>query len=194
MKEQFNSSFDSVDSSAVKYLNEESKGKFTFIGEVHDTIHHKDGRVEKRETSFNVVVADFSRLIAALVKFETGLNAGKLFWALGSGQSSWDSTPYTAVDTTTKLVNEVYRKEITPAQRSFLDGNGNKVNTITNRLQLDIVIGSLEANGFTLREFGIFGGNPTGTKDSGIMINHKSHGRIDKEEGMIIERSVRFTF
>lgn len=168
----------------------------SFIGEVFDTITYPDGTVEKREKSFNIVVKDVSRLIAALIKFESGYNTGKLYWALGTGLPTWDTTPYSPSDTNTQLVNEVFRKEILPAQRFFVDANGVPLQAgrISNRIQLDIQIAGNEANGVSIREFGIFGGNATTTKGSGIQINHKAHSRIDKVDGMTIERSVRFTF
>lgn len=183
----------SSDSIALGF--EETEGKsFTFKGEVFDTIHYPDGRIEKKEKSFNIVVDSISKLISALIKSQSGYNGGKLYWALGSGSESWDTQTYTPNSGATRLVNEVFRKEIPMANRSFIDDNGNKTNNVTNKLQLDIVIESTEAVGFSLREFGIFGGNATETRNSGIMINHKTHSRIDKVEGMKIERSVRFTF
>lgn len=181
---------------AIGMMDEESIAGKRFIGEVFDTIHYPDGRVEKREQSFNIVVDQVSKLIAALIKAETGYTGGKLYWALGAGATAWDTTPYSPVSTNIKLVNEVFRKEITSAQRFFVDANGVKqaAGVITNRIQLDITIESGEANGNSLREFGIFGGNATVTKDSGLQINHKAHSRIDKVDGMRIDRSVRFTF
>lgn len=164
------------------------------IGEVFDTIYHPDGRIEKRKMEFNLVVDSISKLIASLIKFENGYNTGKLFWAFGIGQASWDTTPYSPLPGTTKLVNEVYRKEILPSQRSFIDEAGAKTSVVTDRLQLDIIIENSEMDGISLREFGIFGGNATTVKNSGIQINHKTHSRIDKVAGMRIERSVRFTF
>jgi hypothetical protein len=184
------------DSFSVGMADTESFAINGFKGEVFDKINHPDGTIEFRERSFNIVVDQVSKLIACLIKFETGYNAGKLYWALGDGATSWDTTPYSPLNTNVKLVNEVFRKEITSANRYFVDASGNKLGAgvISNRLQLDIIIDSGEANGFSLREFGIFGGNASATKDSGIQINHKAHARIDKVVGMSIERSVRFTF
>lgn len=190
--EKFNKGFQTIeDMVTASYQNEEGR-KFTFLGEVFDTIYHKDGRIEKREKSFNIVVDSISKLISALIKHENDYTDGRLYWAVGEGLPSWDTAPYTPVATTTKLFNEVFRKQIT--SRSFIDVEGNPTNEVTNRLQLDIVLETNEANGFSLREFGIFGGNVTSVPNSGIMINHKTHSRIDKEEGMRVERSVRFTF
>lgn len=190
--EKFNKGFQTIeDMVTASYQNEEGR-KFTFLGEVFDTIYHKDGRIEKREKSFNIVVDSISKLISALIKHENDYTDGRLYWAVGEGLPNWDTAPYSPVATTTKLFKEVFRKQIT--SRSFIDVEGNPTDEVTNRLQLDIVLETNEANGFSLREFGIFGGNVTSVPNSGIMINHKAHSRIDKEEGMRVERSVRFTF
>jgi hypothetical protein len=185
-----------TESFQIGLADEESIAGKRFIGEVFDTITYPDGRVEKREQSFNIVVDSVSKLIACLIKNETGYTGGTLYWALGNGSTTWDTTPYSPASTNTKLVSEVFRKSIPSANRYFVDASGNKLGAgvISNRLQLDITIDSGEANGYSLREFGIFGGNATATKDSGIQINHKAHSRIDKVDGMVITRSVRFTF
>lgn len=194
MSEKVKRNYSMQDITSLGFEENEVTGGHSFKGEVFDTIYHTDGTIEKRERSFNIVVNDISRLISALIKHHNGHNEGNLYWALGTGQDTWDDTPYTPLDTNTKLTNEVFRKAILPEQRTFVDENGEPTSEVTNRLQLNIVIESTEANGNSLREFGIFGGNASETKDSGIMINHKSHARIDKVEGMKIERSVRFTF
>lgn len=192
MSEKMDKQFGSIeDMVTASYHNDESR-KFSFIGEVFDTIHHKDGTIEKREQSYNIVVDSISKLIAALIKYENGYTDGRLYWAVGQGLPNWDGAPYAPVATTTKLFQEVFRKQIT--SRSFIDQEGNPTTEVTNRLQLDIILETNEANGFSLREFGIFGGNVTAVPNSGVMINHKAHSRIDKEEGMKVERSVRFTF
>lgn len=184
--------FESLENSLRTKHDTKEQGNFTFLGETFDTITYPDGRVEKRERSFNIVVDSISKLISALIKNDSAYAEGNLYWAVGTGQSTWDTAPYNPVSTNTKLINEVFRKRIT--KRTFIDSAGNPTAIATNRLQLEITVESSEANGLSLREFGIFGGNVTGTKDSGVMINHKIHSRIDKEEGMIVERSVRFTF
>lgn len=170
---------------------DEVLNKHGFIGEVTDKIIYPDGRIEVIE-SHNIVVNSISRLIAAFVKGEPGYMNGNLYWAFGTGKEEWDSNPYTPVASASTLVNEVFRKPIT--DRAFIDSNNNPVDHVTNRLELKVILGSDEANGHSLREFGVFGGNATGTKNSGIMLNHKVHARIDKVEGMQIERRVRFTF
>ncbi|MBO8161166.1 MAG: hypothetical protein H0Z24_05970 [Thermosipho sp. (in: Bacteria)] len=165
-----------------------------FKGEVTDVlINTKTGEKKVLWTSKNVVVDDFSKLIAALVKNESGYS-GALYWAVGSGSDSWDdSNPPLPSVTDTKLTSETYRKAITADDMAFLDDNGNETATITNKLQIKVTFTETEANG-ALREFGIFGGNATSTKDSGIMINHKIHPLIYKTSDMILERTIRFTF
>lgn len=192
MAEKMNKQFGSMEDMVTTSYQSSENSSFSFKGEVFDTIHHVDGTIEKRERSFNIVVDSISKLISALIKHETAYIDGRLYWAVGQGLPNWDTAPYSPVATTTTLIDEVFRKQIT--SRSFIDTEGNPTEVVTNRLQLDITLETNEANGFSLREFGIFGGNVTSVADSGVMINHKAHSRIDKEEGMKVERSVRFTF
>ena len=177
-----------------EFTLEEKGSSSLIIGEVFDTIYYPDGRVEKREKSFNLIMKSFSTLIGAFIKGDTDYTGGNLYWAIGSGQTTWDTSTFTPVDSATQLTNEVFRKEIPLSSRYFVNQNGDRVTTVTNRIQLDIVIEGRELNGFSLREFGIFGGNASSVANSGIMINHKVHARIDKTEGMRIVRSIRLTF
>lgn len=194
MKDGFSVNGMAQDSVSLFVTEQENGTGSGFKGEVFDTIYYADGRVEKREKSFNIIVKDFNRLITAFLKGETGYTTGNLYWAMGSGRTAWDTSAYTPVDTTDRLFTETYRKVIPAENRYFVTELGQRSETITNRLQLDIALESAEANGLSFREFGIFGGNASATVNSGILINHKVHPRIDKTEGMRIERSVRFTF
>jgi hypothetical protein len=191
MNEKANIGRSETDTLSVSFEEQERMTGRHFIGEVTDRITYPDGRVEVREGQ-NVVVNSISKLLACFIKDHAGYTDGNLYWAIGQGSTNWDGTPYTPVDTNTKLTSEVFRKAI--AVRKFVDANGTETSAVTNRIELSVTLESAEANGYSLREFGIFGGNASGTKDSGLMVNHKTHSRIDKVEGMKIERSVRFTF
>ena len=159
---------------------------------ITDIITHADGTQEVLEHT-NLVVDNCSRLIASLMKGQSGFR-GITHWAVGSGQSSWDNAnpPAPAVGDT-KLFNETFRKAVQASDITFLDANDNPTASVTNKLQVKVTFTEAEANG-DLREFGLFGGNATNTKDSGLMINRKTHGLIFKTSGMRLERIIRIVF
>lgn len=160
--------------------------------QVTDVITHVDGSVEVREY-VNTVVDNCSKLIASLMKGQAG-HVGISYWAVGSGAGSWDNNnPPAPSVTDTKLTSEVFRKAVSPSNITFLDDSNQPTATVTNKLQVKLVFNENEANG-ELREFGLYGGNATSIKDSGIMINRKTHGLLYKTSGMTLERTINITF
>lgn len=94
----------------------------------------------------------------------------------------------------TRLVNEIFRKEIQLSDIVFLTEAGEVSEEPTNIIEISVIFGELEAIG-GWREFAIFGGDATSDPNSGININYKTHGLIDKsEEGTSIERKIVFEF
>ena len=107
---------------------------------------------------------------------------------------SWSNdAPPSPTTGDTKLLVETFRKAINPSDIVFLDSSNQPTDTITNKLQITVLFGESEANG-ELREFGLFGGNATGTANSGFMINRKIHPLIYKTSGMKLERIIRIVF
>jgi hypothetical protein len=159
-------------------------------GEIIDRIHYADGRVEER-VGHNLVVNNFLNLVMSLLKQQSGYK-GIQYWAVGSGASSWDGSMPNPDINSTKLTAELGRVAIGAGEIKFLNSDYNEVSTPTNILQISHTFGPSDCNG-VWREFGIFGGNATTAKDSGIMINKRHHAVITKTEEMTIERVMRFT-
>lgn len=159
-------------------------------GEIIDRIHYADGRVEER-VGHNLVVNNFLNLVMSLLKQQSGYK-GIQYWAVGSGASSWDGSMPNPGINSTKLTAELGRVAIGAGEIKFLNSDYNEVSTPTNILQISHTFGPSDCNG-VWREFGIFGGNATTAKDSGIMINKRHHAVITKTEEMTIERIMRFT-
>lgn len=159
-------------------------------GEIIDRIHYADGRVEER-VGHNLVVNNFLNLVMSLLKQQSGYK-GIQYWAVGSGASSWDGSMPNPDINSTKLTAELGRVAIRAGEIKFLNSDYNEVSTPTNILQISHTFGPSDCNG-VWREFGIFGGNATTAKDSGIMINKRHHAVITKTEEMTIERIMRFT-
>lgn len=159
-------------------------------GEIIDRIHYADGHIEER-VGHNLVVNSFLNLVMSLLKGQAGYK-GIQYWAVGSGASSWDGSMPNPDIKSTKLTAELGRVAIGAGEIKFLNFDYNEVSTPTNILQISHTFGPSDCNG-VWREFGIFGGNATTAKDSGIMINKRHHAVITKTEEMTIERIMRFT-
>jgi hypothetical protein len=160
--------------------------------EVIDTLTDMTTGEKTEYRYFNTVVNSCSNLIACLLKGQSGY-AGLQYWAVGSGNPSMSNTsPDTPSVTDTKLLAETFRKAIAPTDIAFLDTNNVVTASVTNKIQVSVTFTESEANG-ELREFGLYGGNATATKDSGIMINRKIHPLIYKTSGMRLDRVIRIT-
>lgn len=160
-------------------------------GDVRDTIKYPDGRVEVVE-SHNLVVDGVFNLITSLLANKGGYT-GISYWAVGQGASSWDTSTPNPTVSETKLVAEVGRKQINSSDVTWVNESDEVSSTPTNKLRVRCTFGPNECTG-SWREFAIFGGNATATKDSGIMINHKNHPIMTKSEQVEIEREIIFTF
>lgn len=177
----------------LKFLDEIYR-KPTKHWEVFDHFIYPDGTKElANPISHNIVVENLSVVIAALMKKEQGYQ-GILYWAIGSGLSSWpDDNPPAAKDIDTKLQTEFFRKAINIANMRFIDANNVVSLSPTNRVEASIILNENEANG-KMVEFGIFAGNATTALNSGLMINHKTHPAIYKTSLVKLEKTIRFTF
>ncbi|MBU0966263.1 MAG: hypothetical protein KKA54_07775 [Proteobacteria bacterium] len=144
----------------------------------------------------NLIVEGCNRLLAALMKGPPGLG-GILYLAVGEGLKEWDATLPLPQPATTRLSTEILRRPIAAEDIIFLDSAGQSSTTPTGRLQISIELtrADFPANGFQpVREFGLFGGNATAAADSGFMINHVIHPRIDIAPGLTLCRTLRLDF
>lgn len=163
---------------------------FQLRGDHTDKIFKKGKLVDVIE-GHNTVVTTFLKLVTCLLKNQSGYS-GIQYWAIGSGASSWDTTLPNPVASANKLTAEIGRVALTSSDIKFLNASFNEVTTPTNILQIKKTFSESMCNG-VWREFGIFGGNATTTKDSGIMVNKRHHGVITKTSELSIERTLRFT-
>lgn len=162
------------------------------VGQFKDRIYDaKTGKlIAETDWSKNTIVNNINKAIA----FALAGKGGLCYWAIGSGQASWDDNNLPSPSPTdTQLVNEIGRKVIPTSAFKFLDAQGNVTSDITNILQITLTFNASECNG-DWREFAIVGGNATNEVNTGIIINHKIHKLQSKTENIQIERSMRFTF
>lgn len=144
----------------------------------------------------NRIVAECGRLNAALMKGQPNI-AGILYWAVGTGNENWDENLPSTGSGAKQLTNEIKRLPAAPGKIVYLNGAGNPTGAITNRLQ---VTAEFTREDFEqehtprLREFGLFGGNATTSPNSGFMIDHVIHPRIDMHPDLKLTRSLRLNF
>lgn len=159
---------------------------------------YKNGVLVDTIESSNLVVDKCSVLLAQLMSMKN--TNGIQYWAIGSGSAAWDEqwgtpSPPTPSASTVKLVNEIYRKAITSSDIKYVDSEGTEYpdTTPTNMIKITIVVGESEGNG-DWREFGLFGGGATATRDSGLMIDHKIHKILSKTSEISVTRSIVLEF
>lgn len=160
-------------------------------GSYTDTIRYKDGRVEVIKGE-NLVVDGIYKIITSLLSSKGGYS-GLQYWAVGSGNVSWDSNMPNPTARDTRLTAEIGRKAISTSDMAWVNERGEVQSQPTNRLRVRVTFTNSDCVG-TWREFGIFGGNATSSANTGIMMNHKHHGAITKTSEMEIERDIIFTF
>jgi hypothetical protein len=163
----------------------------TASGEHRDVLRGPDGRVVwVREWEHNVIVTSLRSLLAALVKGDPQGHAVG-WWAVGAGGVSWDAPPGPPADSTrqtfTHLVSEVGRKAIPGGAIAFLGG------AFTNKLEIISSFTTADVPAGPLREFGLFAGGSVAA-NSGVLLNHRVHPRIDMQPGFTLERTLHLTF
>lgn len=188
-----------LDNSRISHMDKGNMSINTASGDAHNvhmTGHiidkiYKNGQLVDVIEGHNLVVNSFIKLVMALCKGETGYNGIK-YWAIGSGDPSWDTIIPNPEINATRLTSEIGRVSLQTSDIAFLTENMEETTSPTNILRIKHVFGANDCNG-TWREFGIFGGNATGVANSGIMINKRHHGTIVKTSEMSIERTMTFT-
>jgi hypothetical protein len=159
-------------------------------GDHRDILFDADGAIVwVRPWAANVIVDSARSLLAALVKGDAQ-GAAIARWAVGAGDPVWDSSappPDAIRRTRTQLFQETGRKAIAAGQITFLGG------TFTNRLEIVSSFTTADVPGGPLREFGLFAGG-TAALNTGVLVNHRVHPRIDLQAGLTLQRTLRLTF
>jgi hypothetical protein len=152
-----------------------------------------DGNIEVVKTPMknNVIVETAPKLLAGLMANEASFSGGILYHSLGEGQQSWEvSLPSPNYQSTWQ--NEVFRK--VPESIQYIDGNGNPTTAITDIIRIKTVFEKEEANGFTIREQGIWGGDAQAVVGTGLAVNLIWHKGIPKDDSMKLTRYIEFLF
>jgi len=143
----------------------------------------------------NLIVDVVKALLAGLFANESSFTGGILYHALGRGDVSWDTTVPDPGSSDVALYDEHFRKS--PDSINYLDGSNNVVSFSHSVSKIEVTTtfdyGDSGADG-SIREQGLFGGDATGSLDSGIMINAIRHKEIYKDNTIKIVRRIRIQF
>lgn len=114
---------------------------------------------------------------------------------LGAGALSWDTTAPTKDTAQEDLTSPQWNKEVLAGNFQFLDASSNAVTEdVSKKFRLVVTIGNSEANGVSLREFGLFTGLATNNPSTWNMFNWVSHPVIYKDANLSIERTIDIQF
>jgi hypothetical protein len=139
----------------------------------------------------NTIVASAGTVIAGLVKGDPGLR-GSMWWAVGAGRPSWDRTPEVAASGSSKLVNEILRREVTPAEIFYVDHRGKPCAEPCARIRLKAMFQFSKRT--KLREFGLFAGGATRDRESGLLVNYVIHPVIELPGRRCLDRELHLDF
>jgi hypothetical protein len=168
----------------------------------------------------NVIVVDYGRFLAALMKkdFNDTVGVGIDYMAVGSGSIVYADFKK-KVESFFKELNNgnlgpyfpdetcwVWAKKIERGDIKYLNDEDKVVNDVTNRLRIEVTFRKEEeaeepepsAKTLEFREFALLGidKNSGGTFDTDKMffINYVDHGLITKDKSMVLTRTVILTF
>lgn len=161
----------------------------TIRGRYRDTIWQSGRPVFDGDWSHNTIVDSAWPLIAGLLKNQPRWH-GIRFWAVGEGRPEWDNAHVGAYPGTERLENEVHRQAIAPEDIVYLDEKGAEAPGPTTQIE---ICADFAGQDQILREFGLFGGNASKTRNSGRLINYVIHPRIKLESGATLTRRLRLS-
>lgn len=169
----------------------------------HDTYRYLDGREEYAGGQFDWKPNQIQNSLATLLAVWSRQEPSDIpffgrigFMALGTGLVAWDTTPPAQPFSQSTLETEAFRKAISQGSIIFIDPITNVPTggTPSPKIEITVNITNAEANGLSLREFGLFGGTATIAFDSGEMVNWVVHQRIDKDSSFEIDRIIRLEY
>jgi len=96
-----------------------------------------------------------------------------LYHVFGTGEASWDEEPPQSYPNQAALFNEVYRRK--PDSVVYLDANNQISVTPTTKVRVVSILKENELDVQYIREHGLFGGDGTSEKDSGLLLGAANH-------------------
>lgn len=152
-------------------------------------------QVQDRGFCSNRIVQSCDYLVASLMKNLSQLS-GITFLAVGEGDKDWDGRTVTPSVQDSRLKKEIARYRISDVI-CFIDTTETESVIPTSKLKISIEIKPehFKPAALTqLREFALFGGDADLNENSGYMINHVIHPRIDITAEVTLTRTIILSF
>lgn len=160
-------------------------------GRWRDTLISPDGTARRRTPwRSNLIVDGAFSLVAGLLARDRELD-GILYWAVGEGDEAWDEGAPATEPGTTRLARETDRRPVAEGDVRFVEEDGDDASGRTAHLEIRLAF--TWERPVVLREFGLFGGDAREGADSGVMVNHVIHERIELEAGQRLDRELRLS-
>jgi hypothetical protein len=160
----------------------------------------------------NVIVADYGRFLASLMKKDFHEQVGIEYIAFGGGSKDgatfkdkvaskvFDSKKPGELDIPEPDNGWVWAKKIDADEIKYLDPSGIEGTTVTNKLKIEVTVEPNEPSEktFEFKEFALLGvdikSDGTFATDKLFFINYKDHGVITKDKDMKLTRTITLTF
>src|SRR5258706_10593878 len=140
----------------------------------------------------NLIVASAWPLVTALLRKEPNA-LGITFCAVGEGDPAWDTNPPQPSVETAHLHREIARAPVGVADMRYIDAAGRPAKTWTHRLELTVVIPAASTLR-RVREFGLVGGDASGSANTRRLINYAVHPVIELRAKQTPKRTIRLSF
>lgn len=175
-------------------------------GEYRDILENDKGTISDSGWRSNDIVKDYGKFLAALMKKTFTEKVGIEYMAVGSGSNNNAELFKTKVKEFFASDNLnlpyksdsywVWAKKIDTNDITYLDENEQEVNTITDKLKIDVQFGADEPSPETLifQEFALLGIESSLDTEKMFFIDYVDHGLITKNKSMNLKRTVRLTF
>jgi hypothetical protein len=160
-------------------------------GKFQDTLVDPEGQIIwQTPWQANLIVNGMRGVLANLVR---GQGTSLTHWAVGRGDASWDNPQEEKPKDEERREWTNLKVETGRQKLSHIQLIESSTLQITANFTMDNIFPPKKLEDFQLREFGlIVGGNSK--LNSGCLINHRIHARIDLQEGFTLKRTLRLKF
>ena len=178
-------------------------------GEYRDVLSRNGEVIVDTGWHSNVIVEDYGRFLAALMKKDFKQTVGIDYMAVGSGSEN-DEQFKTRVKDFFKSTQKsedywVWAKLIDVSDIKYLNPKDEVVNDVTNRLRIEVTFRKEEEGEqpeppeetLEFREFALLGIDKEGGNflpKKLFFINYVNHGPITKDKSMVLTRTIILTF
>jgi len=181
-------------------------------GEYRDILSKNGELIMDTGWRSNVIVEDYGRFLASLMKKDFNEKVGIEYIAVGGGSedyakfktkvaSFFDSKEPDELPIPTPDKGWIWAKKIDADKIKYLDPEDKEVTKVTNKLEIEVTVKPNEPSEktFEFKEFALLGvdikkSDGTFATDKMFFINYVNHGVITKDKSMELTRTIKLTF